>query len=224
MGRVRTFAGISALVVATGAAYGLFQRPWMTTWGATAEEAEATLPGDELIPSPRYQTTHAVTVSAPVRRVWPWLVQMGQGRGGLYSYDRLENLVGLGFHSADRIIPELQSLAPGDLVRLTPEDVSQPVAFEVTRVEPPHVLVLGPHGGKQAAFESGMPYPTWAFCLTALDPGTTRLVVRFRSDFKPSMAGLLMNKYALEPVHFLMERKMMLGIKDRAEHTVETVR
>jgi hypothetical protein len=218
MRRRRSLAGATALAVAAGAAYGIYERPRMARWGATQEEAAGPLPGDEIVLFPRYQTTHAVTVSAPVDQVWPWLAQMGQGRGGLYSYDRIENLAGLRFRSADHIIPDLQDLGVGDVVRLTPEDVTQPFSFVVAMVERPHLLVLGPKDSREDTFAAGMPYPTWTFRLTEVDPGSTRLLVRFRSDFRPNASGWVVNKYALEPVHFLMERKMMLGIKERAEH------
>jgi hypothetical protein len=83
----------------------------------------------------------------------------------------------------------------------------------------PQTLVLGPHGDRNEALEQGLPWPTWAFVLRDLGEGTTRLIVRMRSEFKPTLVGLLANKYGLEPVHLLMERKMLLGIKHRAEPT-----
>src|SRR5437763_1782203 len=85
-------------------------RAWVLNWGATRDEAGYGLPGDELIAAPAGQATRAVTINAPVGCVWPWLAQMGQGRGGAYTYDWIENLFGLGMHSADRILPELQQL------------------------------------------------------------------------------------------------------------------
>lgn len=203
-----------AVAAAVGGYIGLL-RPWMLSWGATDEEAHGQLPGDAVVPSPRYQATRAVTVHAPVSEVWSWLVQIGQGRGGMYSYDWLENLVGLKMHSADRIDPALQKLDVGDEVWLVPRDSSVPTYFRVVEVEPPRVLVLGPGAGKEQS--RGMPYPSWAFRLTPLNDQATRLVCRFRSDFTPTLRGLLVNKYALEPIHFLMERKMLLGIKQRAE-------
>ena len=207
-----------AAAVAAGAAYGISHWARMATWGATPEEVAEALPGDELIGSARYRTTHAVTIDAPVERVWPWVVQLGQGRGGMYSYDWLENLAGLHMHSADRIVPELQTLAVGDVVRLVPEGAEPSLRFVVEDVQPPHLLVLGPDTPREQALASGMPYPAWTFRLTSPDAHHTRLVVRFQSDFAPTALGWVMNKYALEPVHFVMERKMLLGIKDRAEH------
>lgn len=189
----------------------------IATWGATTSEAAEPLPGDEVVPDAQYVSTHAVTIDVPPERVWPWVVQLGQGRGGLYSYDRLENLLGLDIHSLDHIDPDLQSLAPGDRVRLTPEGMQPELAYAVLRVEPPHLLLLGPHGSKAETLAAGMPWSTWAFVPRSADHGGTRLLVRFRSQFEPTVLGTLTNKVALAPIHLLMERKMLLGIKERAE-------
>ena len=224
MGGVAMHAGLvrrAADAVLAGAAalvgYATLVRPRILRWGASDQEAAERLPGDEVVTRPRYQTTHAVTINAPPSRVWPWLVQLGQGRGGLYSYDWLENLFGLGFRSADRILPELQHLQVGDQVWLAPRDSAMPLWYQVLDLQPPQTLVLGPHGDRQEALDQGLPWPTWTFVLRDLGNGSSRLIVRMRSDFTPTPLGLLANKYALEPVHFAMERRMLLGIKHRAE-------
>lgn len=188
----------------------------MATWGATFGESIETLPGDELVEVARYRATHAISIDAPPEVVWAWLVQIGQGRGGMYSYDWLENLVGLDMHSADAIVPELQTLAVGDLVRLVPEGTEPDLAFVVDRLEAPHLLVLGPEGSHAEALASGLPYPAWTFLIRPAEVGS-RLVVRFRCDFRPTVRGYATNKWALEPIHLLMERKMLRGIKERAE-------
>ena len=108
-------------------------------WGARRAEVEEALPGDELVPRADLGYTRAVTVEAPIAEVWPWVVQIGQGRGGLYSYDGLENLVGCRIHSADRVLPEHQTLQPGDLIKLGPDGYP---AFRVHEVQPPTTLVL----------------------------------------------------------------------------------
>ena len=95
-------------------------RGWYSRWGATPAEVSAPMPGDELVPQPKIASTRAITIGAPPRDVWPWLAQIGRGRGGFYSYDALENLVRCDIHSADRIIPRLQQLPPGDLILLAP--------------------------------------------------------------------------------------------------------
>ncbi len=212
-----TKGAVTAAGVAAAAAFGISRWPRMTTWGCTPAEADRQMPGDEIIGTAKYRTTHAVTIEAPCEQVWPWLVQMGQGRGGMYSYDWLENLLGLHMHTAERIVPELQELAVGDIIRMVPEGTEPALQFAVAILEPPYVLVLGPDGTREAAISSGLPYPCWTFQLVPVGDQACRLVVRFQSDFKPTALGYLMNKYALEPIHFVMERKMLLGIRDRAE-------
>lgn len=200
--------------------YAFVARPRMLRWGATCDEVDGTLPGDELVKNPRYTSTRAITIHADTAEIWAWLVQMGQGRGGFYSYDRLQNLMGLNIHSLDRIAPELQDLKVGDAVRLSPEGQgSTPVVMNVTILEPEHALVLRTPGTLEEAIEAVFPYATWAFLLEPFSDKETRLIVRMRSDFKPTPIGLLINKYGLELPHFLMERKTMLGIKERAENT-----
>jgi hypothetical protein len=109
-GAVLAYAGLSALA-----------RRWHRKWGATPKEAVESLPGDQLVPTPDLQTTRAITIAAPAADVWPWLVQMGQGRAGLYTYEWVENLLGAQIHNLDRIDPDLQRLEPGDHIRLTPD-------------------------------------------------------------------------------------------------------
>jgi hypothetical protein len=197
--------------------YPHYIRPWHLKWGATAAEVRATLPGDELVPNPKLSATHAITIRASAEEVWPWLVQMGQGRGGFYSYDWLENLFGCDIHNADRILPQFQTLKPGDSIRLHPKMPPVPVAT----VEPYRVLVL--HGDTRVG--SGPPVTKpgdylnvlWGFYLQPIDGHSTRLIERFRSDYSPSAFNRLMNGGIMEPVSFIMERKMLLGIKQRAE-------
>jgi hypothetical protein len=119
----RRAAAAGTAVLGSAAAYILAIRPWQLGWGATGEERDATLAGDDLIPNPDLMATRAITVHAPAAQVWPWIAQLGQGRGGFYSYDALENLVGCDIHSANRVVPEWQDLKVGDQVSLgTPAD------------------------------------------------------------------------------------------------------
>lgn len=163
-------------------------------WGATHGEVARVLPGDELVPGPAEQTTLAVTVEAPAEEVWPWLVQIGAGRGGLYSYDRLEDLVGLGIHSADRIHEEWQDRKPGEELTIFPG-----YATTLGAVDPPHALLIENWG---------------AYVIEAQGADTCRLIAR--SHAARGLAGLA---YVLliELPHAVMERRMLLGIKRRAE-------
>ena len=113
--RGRYVAGVSAIGIAA-AAYILFARPRHLRWGASARECDASLPGDDLIVSPDLTATRAITVRASAGQVWPWIAQLGQGRGGFYSYDFLENLAGCDIHSADRVVPRWQDIKIGDKV------------------------------------------------------------------------------------------------------------
>src|SRR5690349_13402587 len=115
--RITVWRGIGAATL-VAAAYSPPVRRWCLTYGATAEEAAGVLPGDELLPDPDVVSTRAVTIGAAPQAVWPWLVQMGSGRGGAYTYDWIENLFGLNMHSADEILPQFQDLAAGDVLPL----------------------------------------------------------------------------------------------------------
>ncbi|MDQ3862665.1 MAG: hypothetical protein M3317_04045, partial [Actinomycetota bacterium] len=123
-------------------AYAFFIRPWHLRWGATGEETEKPLPGDDLVPDPAIESTRAITINVPEAEVWPWVMQLGQSRGGLYSYDFLENLAGLDIHSVDGIVEELQDLEAGDLVRLAPERFGPEAGFRVVGLDPPRALLL----------------------------------------------------------------------------------
>ena len=113
--------GVVGRVGAAFLAASVVSRRWHRTWGADDREAHEPLPGDELVPEAELQTTRAITIAASPAEVWPWLVQMGQGRGGLYTYEWIENALGAQIHNLDRIDPALQALRVGDRIRLTPE-------------------------------------------------------------------------------------------------------
>ena len=199
-------AGIAVLA---GAAAGvLLARRWQLRWGATAQELAGPLPGDELIEGPGLTGTRALTVRAPADRVWPWVAQLGQARGGFYSYDFLENLVGCNIHSADRVVSEWQDVKPGDEVRLHPD-----LALEVIAVDPGLSLILrggGPAGNAPPPFDF-----TWAFVLQPGPDGTTRLIVRERYAYTRPWARLIVEPVAM--IDFVMTQKMLRGIRSRAE-------
>ena len=209
-------------------AYPLILRPWHSRWGATEEEASGALPHDHLVPRPIYQTTRAITIDAPARQVWRWLIQMGQGRGGLYSYDWLENLADLDVHSAEEIVPELQDLKVGGLVRLAPESMGAEAGLRVAAMEPGRALVLhqpaDPHTGRPADRDDpGLEHYygwNWAFILKEIDGGSTRLIVRSRIDGSPRTLIRVFYTLLLEFPHFVMERAMLKGIKRRTERTL----
>ena len=200
-----------AAAIATSIVLSPLLRTWYRKWGATAAELEMSLPGDDLVPQPRLETTRAITIQAPATEVWPWLVQMGQGRGGLYSYERLENLIRCDMHNADRILPEHQDLKVGDKVRLCSGNAP---AFDVAAIEPVRALILrGDVPGKKTI-------PTiwiWLFYLEPVDEKSTRLIIRTRLVYEPNLGNTLMWRVFTDPISFAMERKMLQGIKVRAE-------
>jgi hypothetical protein len=175
------------------------------TWGATEEEAGRSLPGDELLEDPAVVSTRAITIDAPPSAVWPWLVQMGSGRGGAYTYDWIENLFGLGMHSAERINPEWQNLAVGDVI--PGRESLQGMRVEV--LDPERALVTRSEVGTWV----------WAFVLEDLG-GRTRLLSRNRIAMPDPSLGDRIGMAVMEPGSLVMERKMLHGIKERAERLV----
>jgi len=205
-------AGATAIGVV--AAYLLFARPRQLRWGASSQEREVPLPGDDLIVTPDLTATRAITVHAPASQIWPWIAQLGQGRGRFYSYDFLENLVGCDIHSADRIIPEWQDIKTGDEVKLAPA-----AALNVAAVEPGRSLVL--RGGIMLG-TTPPPYDfTWAWLLRDHPDGTTRLLLRERYAYTRPWARLLVEP--VEAVSFVMSQKTLRGIRDRAEQVASDI-
>ena len=202
------YAGVTAVGIA--AAYALIARPWHLRWGTAGAESDEPLPGDELVAEADLTATRAITIRASIEQVWPWIAQLGQGHGGFYSYDFLENLVGCRIHSADRIVPEWQDIWVGDEVRLAPE-----VALVVAFLDQGRSLVL--RGGIPMG-KSAPPYDfTWAFTLRDQPDETTRLLVRERYAYTRRWAPLIVEP--AEAISFLMSQKMLRGIRDRAQST-----
>ena len=175
--------------------YALAVRPWHLRWGATDEEVGKPLPGDELVPNPAIESTRAITVNAPVEEVWPWLAQIGQDRGGFYSYEWLENLAGCRMRNADSVHPEWQHREVGERVSLHPA-----FGLTVASFEPGRAIVLEGWG---------------PFVVEPIDEMSTRVIIRSRVPRRLDV--LLYYLLTFEIPHFIMERKMLLGIKERAD-------
>jgi len=195
--------GVAAVAVsAQVATYGLWRR-WCLGWGATDDEMAAVLPGDELLTDPGVVTTRVVSIHAQPGSIWPWLVQMGPGRAGAYTYDWIENLFGLNMHSADAIIPEYQHIAIGDAWRLG----SRGPVLRVARLEPERALIVRSDDGNWV----------WQFVLEP-HADLTRLISRNRiATGRASPLSRALSRYLMEPGSLVMERKMLVGIKARAE-------
>ena len=195
---------IVLVALALAVLYWLPVRRWMSRWGATPSDLARVMAGDSLLADSTFSYTTTVTINAPAEDIWPWLVQIGYQRGGLYSYDWLDRLFGyLDRPSATRILPEFQHLAVGDRIPLG-RGPSWPVAV----VEPCRALVLDMR--KMGALDW-----VWQFGLYAVDGNRTRLVSRSRVRTGTVWARLL--TYVIEPAGFLMTRRMLIGVKQRAE-------
>jgi hypothetical protein len=195
-------AALAASSAAVERLYRRYMRRCVLSWGATAEEVARRLPGDELLDTADIVATRAIEITAPPSAIWPWLVQMGPGRAGAYTYDWIENLFGLDMHSADRIVPEWQQLKVGDVLRIREDRPGM-------RVE-----ILVPERLLSHRSEAG----DWVWTFT-LEPqnGSTRLISRNRIAMKGAAAGQRLGMLVMEPGSLVMERKMLLGIKRRAE-------
>ena len=210
--------GKGVLENAGGAAHILFAlatpflRRRRLRWGVRDEELRQPFPGDDLVPEPRWQYLHGITVNAPPARVWPWIAQLGQGRGGFYSYQLLENLVGCRIQNVETVIPDLQKISVGDPVRIHP----QMPPLRVAVVQPGQAIVLHSRAERTAGQD---PHDlSWAFVVREAEDGQSRLFSRYRADYPPGWASALTyGAWIVEPVGYAMDVKMLAGIRWRAE-------
>jgi hypothetical protein len=202
----RIGAALVLFVAFLALAYAVAGRPWHLHRGATMPEVLRSLPGDDLVPHPRFEYTQAITIRASAEEIWPWLVQIGYRRAGWYSHDWIHRLLGIAGsvdddrRSADRIIAELQDLRVGDLIEIAPG-----LGFEVVEKEPDQVLLTGNEGG------------SWVWFLDPLDANTTRLIVRLRGTWDPGLGNTLLFGIPNELGSLIMQPKTLRGIKQRAE-------
>jgi hypothetical protein len=191
-------------VIGVAASYLGVGRKSCLTWGATDEDVARKMPGDDFMEDPDLVSTRAISIDAPPSAIWPWLVQMGTGKGGVYTYDWIENLFGLHMHSADEILPQFQNRKVGDVEQLG----SNGPRLRVDILDAERAMVLHSEDGNWV----------WAFCLYPIADGRTLLVSRNRiaTPGDSSLARLLYI-LVMEPGSLIMERKMLLGIRQRAE-------
>jgi hypothetical protein len=202
--------GYLALLVAT--------RRWHQHWGATNEEITRPLPGDHLIPDSKLDSTHAITIHAPADQVWPWLAQMGyEDRAGTYSYDLFERSAG---RNLDQLDPSIPPLAAGGTMPFYP---GAPMTVAVA--DPPHALVLWQVTAGGKAIDGSGPWGddyvawSWAFVLQPIDTTTTRLLIRIRTGYGPTVKWAPYMWLLVEPAHFVMGRRQLLGLRERVEAT-----
>jgi hypothetical protein len=178
--------------------------PWMDSWGASQEEIAASFTGDGLVPSPRITYTRAVSIHATPAEIYPWIIQLGAEKGGMYSYEWFEtNILRCELINADRIHAEWQNLKVGDPMKMCP-GTSGPPPYEIAILEKDHAIVMGHK-------QNGDWIEVWQFILVPQNDGSTRLLIRSRSTAQ----GLLWD--VIRPAEFVMMRGMMLGIKERSE-------
>jgi hypothetical protein len=183
-------------------------------WGTRGTEATDPLPGDELVPQPKWSNTLGVTIDTPPGNVWPWIAQIGQGRGGLYTYQTLENMVGCKITNTTEILPDHQHPTVGGGIHLAAD--APPLRIEI--VAPPHALALC-GSPVHIGGEDGWGRSTWQFIIHPGPDGGSRLLVRGRYDFGPDWKSrLAFGRFPLEPITYVMTRKMMVEIKRLAEH------
>lgn len=202
-------ASTSLISLAAAAAVVAVLRRRALPWGASKQEQQQDLPGDDQLPAVNLSATRAVTINATPAVIWPWIAQLGQGRGGFYSFDWLENFVARAdIHTADHIVQRWQHLSAGDEVRLAPE-----VPLLVVELQPEKSLVLR---GNVPIGKGPPPYDfSWAFVLVPQGNDGTRLVVRERYQYTGRWAALFVRPAAL--ISCLMSPKMLRTIKNRAE-------
>jgi hypothetical protein len=198
-----TLLAVLSLIVLL-ALYVACVRPWQSHWGATGAEIARVIPVDSLVQDPVEVTTRAITIDAPSSHVWPWLAQMGKGRGGLYSYDGLDRIFGvLDAPSSDTLIPRFHEIREGDTIPIGGSP-GWPVAIAI----PNRLLLLDV---RQAGA-----HVTWAFALDSISTARTRLVMRVRAHL-PTTWSLPLLVAVLDPAEFVMVRRQLIGIRDRAE-------
>jgi hypothetical protein len=184
-------------------------RGWRRQWGATEEERARRLPGDELVAEPQWTYNHAISIEAPPASVWPWLVQLGQGRGGFYTYEGLENLVGCQIRNVMEIRPELQQLRVGETIVLHGRSG---YGLEVVRLDPGRALVLGGPPNEKGS------QATWGFYLLDGPNGATRLLERGRNVVGRGLAEKLgFGPLLMDPISFVMSKRMLQNIKRLVE-------
>ncbi|HEY9514252.1 MAG TPA: hypothetical protein VIQ74_01130 [Gemmatimonadaceae bacterium] len=208
-GRLRVGGRIAGALLISGAAARLLL-PWYCARGTRSDERRASLPGDDIVAEPETGYTLALTIRAAPSEIWPWIVQMGRGRGGFYTHEWVENLLGAGIQNADRIIPDLQHLAVGDRIPLTPDPyLGRPGQWMlVARIQPERSVVFRqtlPNGATA----------TWSMVLRPQGDGTTRLLSRRRGG-QPTLFDRVM-----KPGYMFMDHGVLRGIRGRVEQALE---
>jgi len=215
--------GIGGVVLMIAAFLTPFLRRARSHWGVDQATATRTYPGDELVAEPLWSFNHGVDIQAPASRVWPWIAQIGADRGGFYSYQWLENLVGCEVRNAEVIHPEWEAQVGQSLV-LHPDPKAprlQIVAVEAGR----HMVAEARADERARAGGHAWAAASWLFLVEPLGESRSRVISRYRAACSTDLATrLAFGPSLLEPVGFAMDRRMLLGVKERAERAEQRVR
>ena len=211
--------GLEGVAIIIACYLTLFLKPLRDIWGTSNEKHEGVFPGDELIPHPSNTFTHAIQIDASAKDVWPWIAQIGQGRGGFYSYEALENLTGLQIYNASEILDEYQEPQLGDQISF-----GAGTAYPIVFLEPPHSMAIGVWHDRdtdkkydpKAGHPRNFMQTTWLWHIESISPIQCKLYSRNRLKLPSSRKNQILATL-LEPIVFAMDRKMLLGIKRRAE-------
>ncbi len=218
--RVSILLGIAvAILIALLVVYPLALRPWHEHWGATRAESSQLLPGDNLVPGAVGQVTHAVTINNAPEKVWPWLMQIGQDRSGFYSYTRLENLIGCEMPEVHYLRPDWPDRSVGETVWFgTPKHFDGQAKMMALLVDSPRAFVMVSTSDWQKITSGSQgTEASWAFILIPVDASHTRLIARLRSGPPKTLGTSLLGSAFWDPMHFIMERRMLLTVKELAE-------
>ena len=216
--------GLEGIAIMCACYLTLFLKPLRDRWGLNKEEVKRTFPGDTFVKSPKSKFTHAVEICAPAKYVWPWIAQIGQARGGFYTYEALENIIGLQIYNSDVVLPEFQNPEVGDIIPFGPKG-----GFPLVIYEQEHAMAIENclDLDNDQLYDPMGPSPknylhlTWLWYVEALDDNHSRFISRNRVDYAPFWKNRLLFGPLAEPIVFAMDRKMCLGIKKRAEHLFE---
>jgi hypothetical protein len=216
---VRAGFTLLAVLVAAGLTYHLALRGWCLRWGTTPTEVHATLPGDDLFPVYASEATHAIAIQAPPEQVWPWLMQIGQDRSGFYSYTFLENVAGCNMPRVERLVPEWKRRSVGETVWFaTPRRFGGQGRMIAALVQPQRSFVMvSANDWERLQAGSRAREGYWSFTLEPLGNGQSRLIARVRGGTPPTVTSRVIGRLFWEPMHFIMEQKMLRTIRDLSE-------
>ncbi len=212
--------GVEGVAIIIACYLTIFLKPLRDRWGFDPKKVLAPLPGDQLVSEPKTQFTHAIEINAPVKYVWPWIAQIGRGKGGFYSYEALENVIGLDIYNVDEILPQFQTPKVGDFVGFSPKDFYPIVIVEKERgmvIENHYDLKKGKMFSPQAEFPPNFLHLSWLWYVEPLGATRSLFISRNRVTYNSSRKTKLAFGWPSEPIVFAMDRKMCYGIKKRAE-------